>query len=341
MFHQRAPVNSRHTTTPRTTSPRHHHSRLHHRPPTDASVNTTVAASLSPSPNHHPLHHDTTTATPSSSPLAGHFHRPDKWRFQIDLIPGAAPIAQAPYLLAPSERKELLSPASSTGIRYSKNSIQNSNKKEHEEHLKAILELLKEELYAKFSKYEFWIPKVQFLGHVIDIQGIHVDSAKIKSIKDWASPKTPTKILQFLGVNFDWGNKQEAAFQLIKQKWCNTPILALPEGSKDFIAYCDASIKGLGIVLMQREKGKLNPRYVGPFKVLEKVGAAAYKLELPQESRKVHNTFHVPNLKKFHDNEPLAIPLDGLHNNDKLHYVEEPKVLCQRTISRSIGWTSY
>ncbi|GJW27325.1 putative reverse transcriptase domain-containing protein [Tanacetum coccineum] len=69
------------------------------------------------------------------------------------------------------------------------------------EHLKAILELLKkEELYAKFSKCEFWISKVQFLGHVIDSQGIHVDTAKIESIKDWASPKTPTEIHQFLGL---------------------------------------------------------------------------------------------------------------------------------------------
>ncbi|GJU92128.1 putative reverse transcriptase domain-containing protein [Tanacetum coccineum] len=79
--------------------------------------------------------------------------------------------------------------------------IYSKNKEEHEEHLKAILELLKkEELYAKFSKCEFWIPKVQFLGHVIDCQGIHVDPAKIESIKDWASPKTPTEIRQFLGL---------------------------------------------------------------------------------------------------------------------------------------------
>ncbi|GKC84281.1 hypothetical protein Tco_1139998, partial [Tanacetum coccineum] len=102
-----------------------------------------------------------------------------------------------------------------------------------------ILELLKKEkLYAKFSKYEFWIPKVQFLGHVIDSRGIHMDPAKIESIKDWASPKTPTEIRQFLGlagyyrrfiegfskiaksmtkltqkgVKFDWGEKEENAF---------------------------------------------------------------------------------------------------------------------------------
>ncbi|GJZ62402.1 putative reverse transcriptase domain-containing protein [Tanacetum coccineum] len=190
--------------------------------------------------------------------------------FQIDLVPGAAPVARAPYRLAPSEMKEL----SEQLKELSDKGFIRPRKQEHEEHLKLILELLKkEELYAKFSKCEFWIPKVQFLGHVIDSKGIHVDPAKIESIKDWASPKSPTEIRQFLGlagyyrrfiegfskiakpmtkltqkkVKFEWGDKQEAAFQL-------APILALPEGSEDFIAYCDASKKGLGAVLMQREK---------------------------------------------------------------------------------------
>nr|GFB27818.1 putative reverse transcriptase domain-containing protein [Tanacetum cinerariifolium] len=73
--------------------------------------------------------------------------------------------------------------------------IYSKDEKEHEEHLKVILKLFKkEELYAKFSKCEFWIPKVQFLGHVIDSQSIYVDPAKIESVKDWASPKSPTKI---------------------------------------------------------------------------------------------------------------------------------------------------
>nr|GEX02729.1 putative reverse transcriptase domain-containing protein [Tanacetum cinerariifolium] len=121
--------------------------------------------------------------------------------------------------------------------------IYSKDEKEHEEHLKAILGLLKkEELYAKFSKCEFWIPKVQFLGHVIESQGIHVDPAKIESIKDWASPKLLMEIHQFLGlagyyrrfiegfskiakpmtkltqkkVKFKWCDKQEAAFQLLK-----------------------------------------------------------------------------------------------------------------------------
>ncbi|GJZ49273.1 putative reverse transcriptase domain-containing protein [Tanacetum coccineum] len=117
--------------------------------------------------------------------------------------------------------------------------IYSKDDKEHEEHLKATLELLKkEQLYAKFSKCEFWIPKVQFLGHVIDSRGIHVDPAKIESIKDWASPKIPTEIRQVLGlagyyrrfiegfskiaksmmkltqkgIKFDWGEKEENAF---------------------------------------------------------------------------------------------------------------------------------
>ncbi|GJY97819.1 putative reverse transcriptase domain-containing protein, partial [Tanacetum coccineum] len=94
-----------------------------------------------------------------------------------------------------------------------------------------------------FSKCEFWIPKVQFLGHVIDSEGIHVDPANTESIKDWASPKSPMEIRQFLGLDGYYRRFIEGA-----------PILALPEGSEDFIAYCDASKKGLGAVLMQREK---------------------------------------------------------------------------------------
>ncbi|GJY33013.1 hypothetical protein Tco_0417482 [Tanacetum coccineum] len=71
------------------------------------------------------------------------------------------------------------------------------------------------------------------------------------------------------------------------------------------------------------KRGTLNPRYVGPFKVFEKVGSITYKLELSQELSRVHNTFHVSNLKKCHADEPLAVPLDGLHFDDKLQFVEE------------------
>nr|GEV09914.1 hypothetical protein [Tanacetum cinerariifolium] len=239
--------------------------------------------------------------------------------FQIDLIPGAAPVARAPYRIQYlfQDRFEIqISPTQSARTRYSKKGVPNSvwslrvpsyairvnkhtcgfmdlmnrvckpyldkfvivfiddiliyskGKEEHEEHLKII------------SECEFWILKVRFLGHVIDSRGIHVDPVKIKSIKDWSSPKTPTEIRQFLGlagyyrrfiegfskiaksmtkltqkgIEFDWDEKEENAFQLIKQKLYSASILASPEGSKDFVVYCDASHKGLGAVLMQREK---------------------------------------------------------------------------------------
>ncbi|KAJ0555858.1 putative nucleotidyltransferase, Ribonuclease H [Helianthus annuus] len=159
--------------------------------------------------------------------------------------------------------------------------IYSKTKAEHEQHLRAILELLKkEQLYAKFSKCEFWLREVQFLGHVVNGDGIHVDPTKIEAIKNWETPKTPTEIRQFLGLagyyrrfiedfskiaqsltlltqkdkKFDWGIKQEEAFQLLKDKLCNAPILALPEGTDDFVVYCDASRQGLGCVLMQRQK---------------------------------------------------------------------------------------
>nr|GEV81229.1 putative reverse transcriptase domain-containing protein [Tanacetum cinerariifolium] len=162
--------------------------------------------------------------------------------FQINIIPGAASVARAPYRLAPSKMKELskqLQELSDKGfIRPSSSPwgapvlfvnkkdgsfrmcidyqlmnrvckpyldkfvivfindilIYSKDKKKHDEHLKAILKLHKKmKLYAKFSKCEFWISKVQFIGHVIDSRGIHVDPAKIESIKDWASPKTPRR----------------------------------------------------------------------------------------------------------------------------------------------------
>ncbi|GJX20218.1 putative reverse transcriptase domain-containing protein, partial [Tanacetum coccineum] len=97
------------------------------------------------------------------------------------------------------------------------------------------------------------------------------------------------------------------------------------------------------------KRGKLNPRYVGSFKVLEKVGSVAYKLELPEELSRVHNTFHVSNLKKCYADEPLAVPLDGLHFDDKLHFVEKPVEIMDREVKRlkrsripiiKVRWTS-
>ncbi|GJZ23679.1 putative reverse transcriptase domain-containing protein [Tanacetum coccineum] len=152
--------------------------------------------------------------------------------------------------------------------------IYSKNKKEHEGHLKLVLRLLKEEkLFAKFSKCEFWLSAVKFLSHVINSEGIHVDPAKIESIKDWASPKTPIEIRQFLGL----AEKAKAAFLLLKWILCSTPILALPEGSENFVVYCDALHKGLGAVLMQREKVIA---YVSHQLKVHKKNYTTYNLEL-------------------------------------------------------------
>nr|GEX67557.1 retrotransposon protein, putative, Ty3-gypsy subclass [Tanacetum cinerariifolium] len=110
---------------------------------------------------------------------------------------------------------------------------------EHDKHLNIILELRKKEiLYAKFSKFDFWLDSAQFLGHVIDHSDVHVDPTKIEAIKSWAAPMTPTEVRQFLGL----------------VGYYRRFIEALPEGTEDFVMYRDVSFKGYGAVLTQREK---------------------------------------------------------------------------------------
>ncbi|GKC62339.1 putative reverse transcriptase domain-containing protein [Tanacetum coccineum] len=214
--------------------------------------------------------------------------------FQMDLVPGAAPVARAPYRLTPSELQELstqLQELSDKGFIRPSSSPWGAPVlfvKKKDGSFRMCIDYRK--LNKLTVKNRYPLTRIDDLfdqlqgSNVyskIDLsEGIHVDPAKIESIKDWASPTTPIEIRQFLGlvgyywqfikgfsksakpmtkltqknVKFDWSKKEKAAFQLLKQKLCSAPILALPEGSENFVVYCDASRKGLGAVLMQREK---------------------------------------------------------------------------------------
>ncbi|GKA18568.1 putative reverse transcriptase domain-containing protein [Tanacetum coccineum] len=122
----------------------------------------------------------------------------------------------------------------------------------------------------------------------------------------------------------DFGNGWDRHLPLIERK-----PLEFQEGDKVMLKV--SPWKG---VICFGKRGKLNPRYIGPFKVLAKVETVAYKLELPQQLSRVHSTFHVSNLKKCLSDEPLAIPLDEIHIHDKLHFVEEPVEIMDREVKR-------
>ncbi|GJS89388.1 putative reverse transcriptase domain-containing protein [Tanacetum coccineum] len=165
--------------------------------------------------------------------------------------------------------------------------IYSKTQEEHVEHLRLVLELLKKEkLYAKFSKCEFWLREVQFLRHVINGNGIHVDPSKIEAVKNWKAPRTPTKVRSFLGLagyyrrfienfskiaksltiltqkskTFDWGEGTELAFQTLKDKLCNAPVLALPMDRKDFVNQ-EEHVEHLRLVLELLKKEKLYAKF--------------------------------------------------------------------------------
>ncbi|GKE15449.1 putative reverse transcriptase domain-containing protein [Tanacetum coccineum] len=142
--------------------------------------------------------------------------------------------------------------------------LSRNTQEEHVEHLRLVLELLKKEkLYAKFSKCEFWLREVQFLGHVINGNGIHVDPSKIEAVKNWKAPRTPNE----KSKTFNWGEEQELAFQTLKDKLCNEPVLALPDGPEDFVVYCDTSEVGLAWEILEREFKKLKRSRISIVKV--------------------------------------------------------------------------
>ncbi|KAL0539461.1 hypothetical protein IC582_023673 [Cucumis melo] len=159
--------------------------------------------------------------------------------------------------------------------------IYSKTEAEHEEHLRTVLQTLRDnKLYAKFSKCEFWLKQVSFLGHVVSKAGVSVDPAKIEAVTDWTRPSTVSEVRSFLslagyyrrfvenfsriatpltqltrkGAPFVWSKACEDSFQNLKQKLVTAPVLTVPDGSGSFVIYSDASKKGLGCVLMQQGK---------------------------------------------------------------------------------------
>ncbi|GJT10556.1 putative reverse transcriptase domain-containing protein [Tanacetum coccineum] len=322
--------------------------------------------------------------------------------------------------------------------------IYSKNKEEHEVHLREVLEMLRRErLYAKFSKCEFWLQEVQILGHVINSEGLKVDSSKIEAMMKWLAPKRVSEIRSFLGLAgyyrrfiqdlskitslltkltkknapFIWGKEQKEAFNTLQKKLCEAPILVLPEGTKDMVVYSDTSYSGIGCVLMQRgkviayasrqlkshdenylthdleftveevrrrelastdieticewlkatqdrwksythnlrkpiefdvgdyvmvkvsswkgvlrfkNKGKLSPRFIGPFKILKRVREVAYVLELPEEMKGIHNTFHVSYLRKCLADKTSVVTLDDIEVDLEFTSHEEPEAILGR-----------
>jgi hypothetical protein len=156
--------------------------------------------------------------------------------------------------------------------------IYSKTEEEHAEHLSLVLQKLREhKLYAKRSKCEFWLKEVSFLGHVVSNGGISVDPDKVKDVLNWKPPTDVSEIRSFLGlagyyrrfiegfsrlakpmialleknVKFEWSDKCQANFEELKKRLTTAPVLTLPDLSKSFSIYCDASRLGLGCVLMQ------------------------------------------------------------------------------------------
>jgi len=156
--------------------------------------------------------------------------------------------------------------------------IYSKSAKEHKQHLRIVLERLRaHELYAKFSKCEFWLTKIAFLGHILSEEGVAVDPANVEAVTNWKQPMTVTEVRSFLGLagyyhrfiegfskiarpmteltkkdkKFVWTEACEKSFQELKKRLTTAPVLTLPDIHKNFVVFCDASRQGLGCVLMQ------------------------------------------------------------------------------------------
>nr|GEW15000.1 putative reverse transcriptase domain-containing protein [Tanacetum cinerariifolium] len=247
--------------------------------------------------------------------------------------------------------------------------IYSKSKKEHEGHLRLILKLLKEEeLYAKFSKYDFWLSKVQFLGHVIDSEGIHIDPAKIESIKDWASPTTPTEIRPFLGLAGLHLPKKILSAQSKARKEENFIKEDLHGMINKLKPYADGTLclnnrswilcfSDLRALIMHESHKSNKCLTCAKVKIeYQKTSGLLVQPEIPQWKWENITIDFVTKLPKtslnqalgtrldmstaYHPktdgrtDEPLAIPLDEIQVDDKLKFIEEPIKIMDREVKR-------
>ncbi|GKA68213.1 hypothetical protein Tco_0768130 [Tanacetum coccineum] len=366
----------------------------------------------------------------------------------IDLIPGATPVAKSPYRLALREMPRLsektsrvarqriysaksLTMESASFVCQEEGQIVLYTKEDHENHLRLMLELLrKEKLYAKFSKCEFWLQEVHFLGHVVNHDGIHVDPSKIEAVKvellqdakplNFALIKKNQKMLNkslphisdqrveiccsrdelelfsnyeceikyhpgeafkdenviakgLNGTDQQMEKREDGSLYYLDRIWvplvggvrtkimdeahktsyhssircapfealygrkCRSPVLwteigdirlirpeLVQETTDKEVVIRDRLKAARDRVVQFGKKGKLAPRFVGPFEILERIGYVAYRLRLPKKLSSGHDTFHVSNLKKCLADANLHVPLDEIKVDKTLRIVEEP-----------------
>ncbi|GKC20445.1 putative reverse transcriptase domain-containing protein, partial [Tanacetum coccineum] len=207
------------------------------------------------------------------------------------------------------------------------------NKEEHANHLRIILELLKKEkLYAKFSKCDFWIHIVQFLGHLIDSQELHNSpTIQLPCQYQGTTHSRPTYGRKGQIYLFIW--RKVGDVQLTRPEIIHETTKKIVQIRQRLQAARDRQ-RSYANLSFDGKQGKLNPRYIGPFKIFERIGLVAYKLELSEELSNVHSTFHISNLKKCLSDESLVIPMKELRLDDKLNFVEEPVEIMDREVKQ-------